>query len=228
MPEGSGSGESSYSGSSYSRSGSRSPSRSPPPRRGRRSSSRSPPRRGDSRSPPRRGDSRSPPRRGDSRSPKRRRSPPPRRSPPRRDRRSASPRERRGRDEPRLRERPPPGESIGEETARPGGPRRRTVEDPYEAAAQTASGVENKANGRTGGLYMPPWKLAQMMKGVTDKSSEQFQRMSWESLKKVRARVVPHAPWRRPATSRAARLHVGCPAYPPSCAPRDPWACCRL
>ena len=43
---------------------------------------------------------------------------------------------------------------------------RKTIEDPFETAAKTASGVVDSAAGKTGGLYMPPYKLAQMMKEV--------------------------------------------------------------
>ncbi len=39
--------------------------------------------------------------------------------------------------------------------------------------------------GRTGGVYVPPFKLAQMRKEAgEDKSSEQFQRLSWDALRK--------------------------------------------
>lgn len=57
------------------------------------------------------------------------------------------------------------------------------MEDPYEVGAQRAAG--NEVGGKTGGLYMPPWKLAQMMKDVTDKSSKEYQRLRWDALKKA-------------------------------------------
>lgn len=40
--------------------------------------------------------------------------------------------------------------------------------------------------GRTGGVYIPPFKLAQMMKeqGQKDKTSKEYQRMTWEALRK--------------------------------------------
>ena len=63
-------------------------------------------------------------------------------------------------------------------------PRTRTVEDPYAMAAKTAAGTEAGGN-KTGGLYLPPWKLAQMMKEVTDKTSKEYQRMRWDALKKA-------------------------------------------
>ena len=37
---------------------------------------------------------------------------------------------------------------------------------------------------RTGGAYIPPARLAQMQRSITDRSSEAFQRVSWEALKK--------------------------------------------
>ena len=51
-------------------------------------------------------------------------------------------------------------------------------------AAKTAAGTEAGGN-KTGGLYLPPWKLAQMMKEVTDKTSKEYQRMRWDALKKA-------------------------------------------
>ncbi|KAL3819849.1 hypothetical protein ACJIZ3_005754 [Penstemon smallii] len=38
--------------------------------------------------------------------------------------------------------------------------------------------------GRSGGVYIPPFKLARMMKDVQDKSSVEYQRMSWDALRK--------------------------------------------
>ena len=48
-------------------------------------------------------------------------------------------------------------------------------------------GVRNteKALGRSGGVYVPPFKLAQMMKDLQDKSSLEYQRMSWDALRKT-------------------------------------------
>lgn len=40
------------------------------------------------------------------------------------------------------------------------------------------------ANTRTGGVYIPPFKLAQMMREVQDKSSPQYQRLTWDALRK--------------------------------------------
>lgn len=38
--------------------------------------------------------------------------------------------------------------------------------------------------GRTGGVYIPPFKLARMMKEVEDKSSIEYQRLTWDALRK--------------------------------------------
>ncbi|KAJ0678296.1 putative MIF4G-like, type 3, initiation factor eIF-4 gamma, MA3, MIF4G-like domain superfamily [Helianthus annuus] len=44
---------------------------------------------------------------------------------------------------------------------------------------------ENMTNlGKTGGVYIPPFKLARMMSGVQDKSSMEYQRMTWDALRK--------------------------------------------
>ena len=38
--------------------------------------------------------------------------------------------------------------------------------------------------GRTGGAYIPPARLRMMQKDITDKNSAEYQRISWEALKK--------------------------------------------
>ncbi|GLU23118.1 hypothetical protein SLE2022_391470 [Rubroshorea leprosula] len=38
--------------------------------------------------------------------------------------------------------------------------------------------------GRSGGVYIPPFKLARMMKEVQDKSSAEYQRLTWDALRK--------------------------------------------
>ncbi|CAN8240485.1 unnamed protein product [Cochlearia groenlandica] len=40
------------------------------------------------------------------------------------------------------------------------------------------------ALGKTGGVYIPPFKLARMMKDVEDKSSVEYQRLTWDALRK--------------------------------------------
>ena len=38
--------------------------------------------------------------------------------------------------------------------------------------------------GRTGGVYIPPFKLAQMRRDVKDKAGAEFQRLTWDGLRK--------------------------------------------
>jgi len=45
----------------------------------------------------------------------------------------------------------------------------------------TANG---NALGKAGGVYIPPFKLAQLQKDINDKHSVEYQRMTWEALKK--------------------------------------------
>ncbi|KAF7154493.1 hypothetical protein RHSIM_Rhsim01G0190300 [Rhododendron simsii] len=44
--------------------------------------------------------------------------------------------------------------------------------------------VEPANLGRSGGVYIPPFKLARMMKEVEDKSSVEYQRLTWDALRK--------------------------------------------
>ncbi|KAL0460987.1 UNVERIFIED_CONTAM: Pre-splicing factor CWC22 [Sesamum latifolium] len=45
--------------------------------------------------------------------------------------------------------------------------------------------VDEVANlGRSGGVYIPPFKLARMMKDIQDKNSVEYQRMTWDALRK--------------------------------------------
>ncbi|KAG6436057.1 hypothetical protein SASPL_100939 [Salvia splendens] len=45
--------------------------------------------------------------------------------------------------------------------------------------------VDPVANmGRSGGVYIPPFKLARMLKEIEDKSSLEYQRMTWDALRK--------------------------------------------
>lgn len=39
-------------------------------------------------------------------------------------------------------------------------------------------------SGKTGGAYIPPQRLKKIAAEITDKSSDLYQRMSWEALKK--------------------------------------------
>jgi pre-mRNA-splicing factor CWC22 len=38
--------------------------------------------------------------------------------------------------------------------------------------------------GRTGGVYIPPFRMAQMLRDVEDKASPEYQRLTWDALKK--------------------------------------------
>lgn len=54
------------------------------------------------------------------------------------------------------------------------------------SSGNLAAGDANaeKSQGRSGGVYIPPFKLAQMMKDIQDKSSVEYQRMTWDALRK--------------------------------------------
>jgi len=52
------------------------------------------------------------------------------------------------------------------------------------ATVTTVSKTNDIPIGRAGGAYIPPAKLRALQNSITDKSSEQYQRMSWEALKK--------------------------------------------
>lgn len=54
------------------------------------------------------------------------------------------------------------------------------------APTQGNNGVtlETSNFGKTGGVYIPPFKLAQMMRNVEDKSSKEYQRLTWDALRK--------------------------------------------
>ncbi|KAL5225098.1 hypothetical protein ABZP36_011737 [Zizania latifolia] len=52
--------------------------------------------------------------------------------------------------------------------------------------AGTGTTIVRSAGGalRTGGIYIPPFRMAQMMREVEDKASTEYQRLSWDALKK--------------------------------------------
>ncbi|KAI7753220.1 hypothetical protein M8C21_022333 [Ambrosia artemisiifolia] len=52
----------------------------------------------------------------------------------------------------------------------------------FQKLAEMQEGMTNL--GKTGGVYIPPFKLARMMSGVQDKSSMEYQRMTWDALRK--------------------------------------------
>ncbi|KAI9224525.1 hypothetical protein BC828DRAFT_373192 [Blastocladiella britannica] len=56
---------------------------------------------------------------------------------------------------------------------------------PSKSGAASASGDVLALLSRTGGAYMPPARLRALQAQITDKSSEAYQRMSWETLKKA-------------------------------------------
>lgn len=59
------------------------------------------------------------------------------------------------------------------------------VEEPKRAATSLAA-QPTAFTGRTGGVYIPPFKLARMQKDAAemDKASKEYQRISWEALRK--------------------------------------------
>ena len=52
------------------------------------------------------------------------------------------------------------------------------------AAAEPRKKKDELLTTKTGGAYIPPAKLRMMQKNITDKSSEAYQRLAWEALKK--------------------------------------------
>ena len=43
---------------------------------------------------------------------------------------------------------------------------------------------DRKRETRAGGVYIPPFRLAQLQKEITDKTSREYQKMMWEVLRK--------------------------------------------
>lgn len=66
--------------------------------------------------------------------------------------------------------------------------RSRTAEESKprrEMAVQEGNGgADASMLGKTGGVYIPPFRLARMMKEVEDKSSTEYQRLTWDALRK--------------------------------------------
>ena len=75
------------------------------------------------------------------------------------------------------------GEGRGAGESGSGGPSGEANASGAVVAAQPAAAAA-KLPGRTGGAYIPPFKLAQMLKEVEDKSSPEYQRMTWDALRK--------------------------------------------
>lgn len=64
----------------------------------------------------------------------------------------------------------------------------RTVVDANPQRQATIPGVNLNGDasnlGKSGGVYIPPFKMAMMMKEVQDKSSVEYQRLTWDALRK--------------------------------------------
>jgi pre-mRNA-splicing factor CWC22 len=44
--------------------------------------------------------------------------------------------------------------------------------------------TELSSGAKTGGVYIPPFKLAMMQKEIKDKNSKEYQKLTWDALKK--------------------------------------------
>ncbi|OAY82362.1 Pre-mRNA-splicing factor CWC [Ananas comosus] len=77
-------------------------------------------------------------------------------------------------------------EEEEEEEARPRKeqPRKAATESPPPPPPPPPPPIPEAIPGRTGGIYIPPHRMAQMMREVEDKSSEAYQRLSWDALRK--------------------------------------------
>lgn len=85
----------------------------------------------------------------------------------------------------RAKRRPEAGDSADEGSPRPKERRRDDGESGAapEADSRRAKNAEALV-GKTGGVYIPPAKLAAMRREIKDKSSEEYQKLTWEALKK--------------------------------------------
>lgn len=63
-------------------------------------------------------------------------------------------------------------------------PRKPSKEESVEPKQAIAPPTKKALDTRSGGVYIPPYKLAQMQKDIADKSSNEYQKMTWEALKK--------------------------------------------
>ncbi|KAK7246903.1 hypothetical protein RIF29_41773 [Crotalaria pallida] len=61
---------------------------------------------------------------------------------------------------------------------------RRVVENTKSQRQSTIPEGDAANLGKSGGVYIPPFKLARMMKQVEDKSSVEYQRLTWDALRK--------------------------------------------
>ena len=53
-----------------------------------------------------------------------------------------------------------------------------------EPAAEEKPAAAEKPAGKAGGVYIPPFKLAQMLREAKDETSVQYQRLRWDALRK--------------------------------------------
>lgn len=58
------------------------------------------------------------------------------------------------------------------------------IKQKQSAVQQTNLNGDTANLGRSGGVYIPPFKLARMMKETQDKSSVEYQRLTWDALRK--------------------------------------------
>ncbi|XVE83426.1 hypothetical protein DITRI_Ditri16bG0087900 [Diplodiscus trichospermus] len=58
------------------------------------------------------------------------------------------------------------------------------IKQKQSALQQTNLNGDTANLGRSGGVYIPPFKLARMMKETQDKSSVEYQRLTWDALRK--------------------------------------------
>ncbi|KAF0699386.1 Aste57867_10047 [Aphanomyces stellatus] len=58
-------------------------------------------------------------------------------------------------------------------------------EEPVVSKSKTVNILtQDTRSGRTGGVYIPPFKLAQMKREIEDKTSQEYQRTTWDALRK--------------------------------------------
>ncbi|CAD6195532.1 unnamed protein product [Caenorhabditis auriculariae] len=104
--------------------------------------------------------------------------------PPREPRSKKSRRDRSGSTSPHERRRETKRKSQKRSKSRSRSPKRTKSQKEPEPAAPPRKEPVDILRTRTGGAYIPPAKLKLMQAQIADKSSEQYQRMNWERLKK--------------------------------------------
>ena len=58
------------------------------------------------------------------------------------------------------------------------------MEWPVQVPAAEKLAAAEKPAGKAGGVYIPPFKLAQMLREAKDETSVQYQRLRWDALRK--------------------------------------------